>query len=70
MLRSYNSHYSPHCTRSSGDNVFFSGQLLHLHHLLQVSYFNQTYPDKGIPDEVLTEVLSEAMDVQTETSVS
>ena len=50
--------------------MFFAGQLLHLHHLLQVSYFNQTYPDKGIPDEVLTELLSEAMDDQTETSVS
>lgn len=37
---------------------------------LQASYFKQSYPGKGVPEEVLTELVSEAMEDQKATSVS
>ena len=40
-----------------------------LHHFLQASYFRQTYPDKGVPEEVLTQLLSEAVEDEKATSV-
>ena len=37
---------------------------------LQVSYFRQAYPDKGIPEGVLTQLLEEAVEDEKATSVS
>ena len=44
--------------------------LITLPHFLQASYFRHAYPDKGVPEEVLTQLLSEAAEDKKTTSVS